>query len=57
MKKTFRLNSCDEVDEALRCWGNNVISKDRLNYTVTVDIEEEELRKYEYYHEIDNMDI
>ncbi len=57
MKKTFRLNSCDEVDEALRCWGDNVISKDRLNYTVTVDIEEEELRKYEYYHEIDNMDI
>jgi hypothetical protein len=57
MKKTFRLHSCDEVDEALRCWGDKVISKDRLNCTVTVDIEAEELKEYEYYHEIDNIDI
>ena len=55
--KNIQLHSCDEVDQALQCWGDKVISKNRLNCTVTVDIKEAELRKYEYYHEIDNMDI
>jgi len=57
MKKTFRLHSPGEVEEAVRCWGEKVISKNNLACTVTVDIEEDELEKYEYYHEIDNMDI
>jgi len=57
MKKTFRLHTPDEVDEAVRCWGDNVISKDRVSCTVTVDIEQDQLKSYEYYHEIDNIDI
>ncbi len=57
MKKTFRLHSPDEVEEAIKCWGEKVISMDRPACTVTVDIEEEELRNYEYYHEVDNIDI
>ena len=57
MKKTFRLHSPDEVEDALECWGRSVISWDKLACTVTVDIEARELKDYEYYHEIDNMDI
>lgn len=55
MKKTFRLNSPAEVDEAIRCWGTDVISYDRVACTVRVDINDQDLKNYEYYHEIDNM--
>ena len=57
MIKTFRLGHPDVVDEAVRLWGKDVVSWDRVRCTVTVDLDAEDLAKYEHFHEIDNMDI
>ncbi|HOG15934.1 MAG TPA: hypothetical protein PLB96_01185 [Syntrophales bacterium] len=57
MLKTFRLSYPDVVDEAVRLWGEDVVAWDREKCTVTVDIDAEDLARYEHCHEVDNIDL